>query len=141
MHLIRAIGQSKCPLVGIGIGQREITADAPSTVRLDGPVDNLTGNIGRYDLDHGDFGACDLVADGVHLPRGVEHHQPERGPDRRAGGDYGIHRAVAAGAERGQPVDGGDRRALEHCERGVERDRKKILIGERYEQSRCADVE
>ena len=75
MHFVRAIGKAQCACLGVGKGEREVVTHAAAAVRLHGPVDHVAGHGGCHHLDHGDFGACDLVSGGVHQPRGLEREQ------------------------------------------------------------------
>ena len=47
MHLVGPVGQSQRTDAGIGGGKWKIISNAGTAVRLDRPVKNLAGNVGR----------------------------------------------------------------------------------------------
>ena len=76
MHFVGAVGQPQGAQVGPGTGQEGVLADAQGAVHLNRAVDHVGGHFRGDHLDHGDFLAGHLVADGVHHVRRFQGHQP-----------------------------------------------------------------
>ena len=53
----------------------EVLADPAAAVDLNGEIDHALGHARRSDLDHGDFLARSLVADGIHLRSRMQRQQ------------------------------------------------------------------
>ena len=75
VHFVGTVGQAQGALVGVGVSQWEVVAHATRAVGLNRPIDDLCRHIGRNHFDHGDFGAGNFVADGVHHVGGFQGQQ------------------------------------------------------------------
>src|SRR3954470_16102494 len=107
VHFVRAIGEAQRAGRGVGAREAELLRDAAAAVHLHRPVDHLAGHGGREHLDHGDFLACILVADGVHLPRRVQDHEARRvDHDARLGNALARHALLGDGAAEGDASGG-----------------------------------
>ena len=109
VHLVGSVGQAQAARAGVGGGEREVVAHAAAAVQLDREVDDVAGHLGHGRLDLGHLGLGALDADGVELPRGVQHEQAGL-VDR----DPGAGEPLAVAAEVGDRLAEGDpaRRAL-----------------------------
>src|SRR5262249_4172404 len=107
MDLVGPVRKAQHPRACIGISQVKILADASAATHLDGAVDDLLRYIGCDDLDHGNLGACGLVADRVHHVGGVERQQA-RLVDLDAGLSDPVarHAVVRNGPAEGAATDG-----------------------------------
>src|SRR2546429_8385886 len=76
VHLVRAVGQPKQPRSRIGGAQKIVIIRASTTEDLHRPVNNLACHLRRRHLDHRNFGARDLVANGIHHPGRIQSEQP-----------------------------------------------------------------
>ena len=116
MDFVGTVGEAQAARARVGADQKFVV-DAGGAVRLDRPVDHLAGDVGRDDLDHRDLLLRDLVADGVHQVRRLQHQQARLLDHAARFGDpllpHGLARDL--GAERdaaGQPLHHQLERAL-----------------------------
>src|SRR5215469_3519999 len=75
MYLVGTIRETNRSRMSVGLRKRKVVADAAAAERLDGPVDDLTGHVGRDYLDHRNLLLGGLVSRTVHHPRGLQQEK------------------------------------------------------------------
>ncbi|MBS7776889.1 TonB-dependent receptor [Acidovorax sp. CCYZU-2555] len=76
VHFVRAVGHAQMAGVGPEADQQRVLAQSHGAEGLHRVVDDPDAVVGGNHFDHRDLRRCDLVADRVHAPGGVQHHPP-----------------------------------------------------------------